>query len=153
MVKNCTKKGRIFKKTLAEWVQPLKEEQILMVKEDAAIACIGKGRNQAKAGQKPRQQQGGEFGWGQLGWCWKGWRGSCRNHVGRDLALSGGFWSTGYVLAECFLLAMHPDFPGTLQDVNGATEESSGKGQARTEKSPFTTAKKGSRITCFLLFD
>lgn len=51
MVKNHTKKGRISKKTLAEWAQPLKEEQILMVKEDTAITPGGKGRNQAKAGQ------------------------------------------------------------------------------------------------------
>ena len=52
-------------------MQP-QEEQVLMVKEDAAIACIGKGRDQAKAGRKPRQQQMGESGGGQLGWWWEG---------------------------------------------------------------------------------
>lgn len=31
-----------------ERVQAIKEEQVLTVKEDAAIACVGKGRNQAK---------------------------------------------------------------------------------------------------------
>lgn len=55
---------------LEEWVQPLKEEQVLMAKEDAAAVCIGKDRDQAKAGQKPRQQQGGIWrrdGWGGVG--------------------------------------------------------------------------------------